>query len=432
MPSFTPFNRCETRCGKTGMTDLFTDIPDQPEPVTFEPTRRAGLIRLDRFASRTGAHYGTRRNYDLGPSMRSTVSALSPWIRHRLITEEEVLTSTLARHSPAASMKFIQEVFWRGYFKGWLEQHPSVWHSYQIGLKAAQHRLDANAHHNMDYLSAIQGDTGIACFDHWCRELKETGYLHNHARMWFASIWIFTLRLPWELGAQFFLNNLLDGDPASNTLSWRWVGGLHTKGKIYLARADNIAKYTNGAFAPVRQLAMSAEPLHEDEDHPFVPIRPAQPPAQSDYLLLVTGEDCRAEEFMTRNPKAVLGLVQPREAGQSAKPQAFRIGAVTDATMRLGEKHTVSVTDDWVAAIITAAQHAGTSKVLTPFAPVGPVATKLASITKPLAAAGIELHQQYRPYDAITWPHAAKGFFKLKKMIPNILSDLGHTRAQSV
>jgi deoxyribodipyrimidine photo-lyase len=65
------------------------------------------------------------------------------------------------------------------------------------------------------------------------QELVETGYLHNHARMWFASIWIFTLRLPWELGADFFLRHLLDGDAASNTLSWRWVAGLHTKGKHY-------------------------------------------------------------------------------------------------------------------------------------------------------------------------------------------------------
>ncbi len=78
-----------------------------------------------------------------------------------------------------------------------------------------------------------------------------TGYLHNHARMWFASIWIFTLRLPWELGADFFLRHLLDGDPASNTLSWRWVGGMQTMGKTYLARADNIATL-HGRAVPAR------------------------------------------------------------------------------------------------------------------------------------------------------------------------------------
>ncbi len=90
------------------------------------------------------------------------------------------------------------------------------------------------------------------------------GYLHNHARMWFASIWIFTLRLPWVLGADFFMRHLCDGDPASNTLSWRWVAGLHTRGKTYLARASNIATYTGGRFTPQdHDLAAFAPPLTE-------------------------------------------------------------------------------------------------------------------------------------------------------------------------
>ena len=94
--------------------DMFLAAPQQPETVKFDPTRHAGLERLDKFSSRIGAHYASRRNYDYGPAYRNSVSALSPWIRHRLITEEEVLTHTLARHSPAVAMKFIQEVFWRG------------------------------------------------------------------------------------------------------------------------------------------------------------------------------------------------------------------------------------------------------------------------------------------------------------------------------
>ncbi|MCK7502530.1 MAG: hypothetical protein MZW92_81430 [Comamonadaceae bacterium] len=87
--------------------------------------------------------------------------------------------------------------------------------------------------------------------------------LHNHARLWFASLWIFTLELPWALGADFFLRHLLDGDPASNTLSWRWVVGLQTPGKIYLARADNIARFTAGRFPAVTGLATAARPLRE-------------------------------------------------------------------------------------------------------------------------------------------------------------------------
>ena len=82
--------------------------------------------------------------------------------------------------------------------------------------------------------------------DAWTSELIDTGYLHNHARMWYASIWIHTLKLPWTLGAEFFLKHLLDGDVASNTLSWRWVAGLHTLGKFYLAQNSNICKFTAG------------------------------------------------------------------------------------------------------------------------------------------------------------------------------------------
>jgi deoxyribodipyrimidine photo-lyase len=304
-------------------SDLFPEAKDQPETITFEPTRQAGIARLNKFITRTGAHYSSQRNYDYGPSNRSSVSALSPWIKHRLITQEEVLTQTLAQHSISASMKFVQEVFWRSYFKGWMEQHPSVWHSYLNGLETAFEALERNKFRKTDYDEAIAGRTGIDCFDHWCDELKETGYLHNHARMWFASIWIFTLRLPWELGADFFLNHLIDGDAAANTLSWRWVGGLHTKGKTYLARPSNIAQFTDGRFNPVGRLSTTAEPLSEDVDHPYVPLSPARPMPQDDYVLLITSEDCQPESVDTGAQVGVIGLLQANDPKKSRQVHAF-------------------------------------------------------------------------------------------------------------
>jgi deoxyribodipyrimidine photo-lyase len=126
----------------------------------------------------------------------------------------------------------------------WLEQHPVVWRNYRNAVDNLAARLEADPNLNQRYVAAISGQTGIACFDAWVDELIETGYPHNHARMWFASIWLFRLRRPWQLGVDFFYRHLLDGDPASNTLGWRWVCGLHTKGKAYLARAANIAKFT--------------------------------------------------------------------------------------------------------------------------------------------------------------------------------------------
>ena len=406
--------------------DLFPEAKYQSEAVTFEPTRQAGIARLKKFITRTGAHYASQRNYDYGPTNRNSVSALSPWIKHRLITQEEVLTQTLAHHSLSASMKFVQEVFWRSYFKGWMEQHPSVWHSYLNSLETALEALERDKFRKTDYDEAIAGRTGIDCFDHWCDELKETGYLHNHARMWFASIWIFTLRLPWELGADFFLNHLIDGDAAANTLSWRWVGGLHTKGKSYLARPSNIAQFTDGRFDPVGQLSPTAEPLIEDMDHPYVPLSLVQPIPQDEYVLLITSEDCQPESFTTGAQIGVLGLLSATDPKQSTQVRAFEKGAVQDAISRSSQTlATVATTQDWGAALIEAAQKAGTNQIITPWAAIGPIATQLDATKAALEKAGIHVHQQQRTYDTLTWPHATKGFFKLKKKIPNILNDLG-------
>lgn len=401
------------------------------DPVAFQPTRVAGLERLRAFAPMTASHYAMRRNYVSGPDVFDTVSALSPWIRYRLITEAEVLEHVLVQHAPDAAMKFIQEVFWRGYFKGWLEQHPSVWSSYQADLKSAHNGLQQNMHRATDYQCAVQGRTGITCFDHWAQELQETGYLHNHVRMWFASIWIFTLRLPWELGADFFLRNLVDGDPASNTLSWRWVAGLHTKGKHYLARPDNIAKYTHGAFEPKDALAVSAEPLVENCDHPLVPLDLKAPCVPENALRLVTAEDCTSDITFSNATGGVLGLCCPRAEGESKRVHQFRCGAVNDALQRLAMPSAALETEDWTEAIICAAERAGTTHIATSFAPTGPIATKLAKIQKDLSTAGLSLHQQHCAYDQVTWPHATKGFFKLKKKLPQILAALGHSHAET-
>jgi len=210
----------------------------------------AGRERLSCFLPYAAGAYAKRRNYDLGPNDRSNISALSPWIRNRLLLETDVLSQVLKQHRFEDAEKFVQEVFWRGYYKGWLEQHPEVWLRYSASVNHQLDSIETDAGLAERYDQALSASTGIDCFDAWTKELKSTGYLHNHSRMWFASIWVFTLGLPWELGADFFLRHLLDGDPASNTCSWRWVAGLHTAGKTYLARASNIAKYTEQRFNP--------------------------------------------------------------------------------------------------------------------------------------------------------------------------------------
>jgi len=216
--------------------------------MNFIPTRASALEKLDYFIENGLKDYSKARNFDFGPDKRDNTSCLSPYISHGAINEIEVIKKSLNKFSFSKNEKFIQEVLWRTYWKGWLELRPNVWTDFLVELNSIKNKYKDNE----NYLNAIEGNTNIECFNYWVKELKDTNYLHNHTRMWFASIWIFTLDLPWQLGAEFFLKHLLDGDPASNTLGWRWVAGIQTQGKHYLASEWNIKKFTNNRFNQIK------------------------------------------------------------------------------------------------------------------------------------------------------------------------------------
>ena len=239
---------CRSDCS----SDMTIDILNNPGL-----NRLNAITRFEAMLPKLGKSYAANRNFDRGKGKHGSVTILSPWIRHRVILEQEIVGRVLTAHGFLKAEKFIQEVFWRTYWKGWLEMRPSVWTDYLT--ERDQALLDLAEDNSLS--NALAGETGIDCFDYWVQELKETNYLHNHARMWFASIWVFTLKLPWTIGADLFMRFLLDGDPASNTLSWRWVAGLQTQGKNYLARAGNIEKYTEGRFNPQNKLATVADPI---------------------------------------------------------------------------------------------------------------------------------------------------------------------------
>ena len=398
----------------------------------FIPTREAGLKRLKEFAPFAGETYSNERNFDFSFTKKNSVSALSPWIKHRLITEEEVLIEILKYHSPHSAMKFIQEVFWRGYFKGWLEQHPTVWPHHNEKLIKEYTKLENNKFIKENYMSAINGETGIECFDFWCEQLKSTGYLHNHVRMWFASIWVFTLKLPMELGADFFMLHLIDADAASNTLSWRWVSGLHTKGKAYAARASNIEKFTNGQFNPSGQLVEDINPLTENIDHPLVTLPQLDKSIQKDAVLLVTEEDCSPETSLETKDLEVkilplyLEKKYPRWIEPNNSVRFFSNTAVQNTCQRLGQLGVEKIDKTkWTDAILEASDRLGTKTIIIPKVPVGAVKSKLRKVKKNLAEHDIYIYEHYKNYDMYTWQHASKGFFKLKKQIPNILNQLG-------
>ncbi len=401
--------------------------------ASAEPTRAAGLRRLDHFAANAGSRYTKSRNFDFGPGRRDNVSMLSPYVRHRLVLEQELLETTLKRHTPTAANKFVDEVFWRAYYKGWLEHRPRVWTDYRSDVTGLIRDLESNAGLLDRYNDAVDGNTGIECFDAWVDELVSTGYLHNHARMWFASIWVFTLSLPWQLGADFFYRHLIDGDPASNTLSWRWVCGLHTQGKTYRARASNIARFTDNRFDPRGQLATSAPPLVESRVYPAeeLPAPQSLPPGRRFGLLITEEDGCPDALLDGQEPVTILGALatkarSPLPVGAAAT--AFAAAAVADAVARttrsLGIDGELSKSDDWPSLLVEWAMKHQLDTIATAYTPVGPAAELLTIASDALGRRGIELVQLRRPYDDATWPHAQRGYFTLKKQIPAILDRL--------
>jgi deoxyribodipyrimidine photo-lyase len=387
------------------------------------PTRAAGLARLAAFAPRAGHAYAAGRNEDPGPDQPGATSGLSPWIRHRLVTEQEVAAAALIAHGPEAAGKFLQEVFWRTYWKGWLELRPAIWSDYRRKVAEAQEALATDAALRARHDAAVEGRTGIACFDAWATELRETGTLHNHARMWFASIWAFTLRLPWVLGADHFLRHLRDGDAASNTLSWRWVIGTQTRGKPYVARAENIARYTAGRFDPAGQLDEDPTPILEAEPPGARPLPPAAPAPDGPVALLLHEDDLAPESLDLGNAeiRAIAGFAVPRArspAGCTDLIAAWTEAALDDAIARAARHFDVPVTR--LAPNEVAAWTAGAT-IVTPWAPVGWTADTLADIE---ATQGLRLHRLRRPWDSLCWPHATRGFFPFRERIPGLLRAL--------
>ncbi|EAQ27949.1 DNA photolyase-like protein [Erythrobacter sp. NAP1] len=407
--------------------------------MTFTPDRKAGLDRLAEFAPRSGSAYASNRNYDDGvpeDGMLSNVSQLSPWLHAGLLSEREVILAALNEHGPGKAEKFIAEVFWRVYFKGYLEQRPSVWDAYKQGRDGALIAVENNSGLAKVYEEAVAGRTGIEAFDQWVRELVQTGYLHNHARMWFASVWIFTLKLDWQLGADFFLRHLMDGDAASNTLSWRWVAGLHTKGKNYAARASNIKRYTerrDGGPLSAEGLNEDPEPLSEETEHQRqkldLPEAPPEDAFDAPFALLLHDEAASHVPLdLPKAPAAVIGAARPkaRSTGEVGELAAkFATGAVENGAAEAASAFDCpALTWEAGANLKDLISEVGVERLAVPYLPTGWTRDALMPGIAPLAEAGSTI-TLLGDLDRLTWPHARAGFFRVKKEIPGILGELG-------
>ena len=376
--------------------------------MIFEASRVKALNQLNNFVENNLGGYSKLRNFDFGPEKRSNVSCLSPYITHGIINEQEVIQKSLSKFSFSKNEKFIQEVLWRTYWKGWLELRPNVWADYLIELNQIKNEFKDNK----DYIAAIEGKTKVDCFNEWVKELKENNYLHNHTRMWFASIWIFTLELPWQLGAEFFMQHLYDGDAASNTLGWRWVAGVQTQGKHYLASEWNIKKFTNNRFQNIK-LNENAPPKVSEKSYQIIKQDFNNPQKIENKNLLIFENNLSFEitDFKENNFKKIY-LVSNKNENRaiklSEKLVKFKSHLIEDQVQRLKNQ---SID----CQIIDISELTNIENYYGLYPTVGENLDFLNSNN-------LKIDFLYRNLDQLAWQYCNKGFFNFKNYIPKIVS----------
>ena len=374
--------------------------------MNFETSRSSALNKLNSFIENDILNYNSKRNFDFGIKNRNNVSCLSPYITHRLITEYETVKKVLLKHPFQKVDKFIQEIFWRIYWKGWLELRPKVWSDFTGDLK------DINEDDN--YKKAINGETQIKCFNDWVKELKENNYLHNHTRMWFASIWIFTLNLPWQKGAEFFIKNLLDGDAASNTLSWRWVAGLQTKGKHYVAQSWNINKFTNNKYQNVK-LNEKVSPLTDVRDYKITPLSLNFEDNFNENLIVFENElnleNRKLKDY--KNIYLILLSNDVRKIKLEKRVFEFKLKMINDQKKRFNQ---IQVYDE--KKFKTLIEKVKYFDVIYPC--IGENYSYLNNIEK---TRNLKLNFILRDEDRFSWQFSSKGFFNFKNNIPKIITS---------
>ncbi len=378
--------------------------------MNFEPSRAKALDKLNNFVENNLSEYSKLRNFDFGPENRSNVSCLSPYITHGIISEKEIINKSLSKFSFSKNEKFIQEVLWRTYWKGWLELRPNVWTDYIVELN----KIREDFKNNQNYINAIEGKTNIECFNVWVNELKENNYLHNHTRMWFASIWIFTLELPWQLGAEFFMQHLYDGDAASNTLGWRWVAGVQTQGKHYLASEWNIKKFSNNRFNNIK-LNENAPPKVSEKTYPIVKQDFSSEKIDDRNLLIFENNlSFETTDFQNNKFKKIY-IISNKNENRSIKLSGK---VIKFKSLLINDQKQILKNNSIACEVIDISEIKNINeKVIALYPTVGENLDYLNSNN-------YKLDFLYRKLDQYSWQYCNKGFFNFKNYIPKIITTL--------
>ena len=383
----------------------------------------------DKFISylpNVGKYYENKRNYSVDfETNKNTTSLLSPYIRYRAISEEKILKQVLQKHGPRKAEKYIQEIFWRTYWKGWLEHRPEVYSNYLI----EKNKLYEEFKNKKYYLNAVNANTNLTFFNTWVNDLKNNGYLHNHIRMWFASIWIFTLKLPWQLGADFFMQNLLDGDPASNTLSWRWSAGIQTKGKNYIARKKNIEKYSNVKLKFNEVLEENAEPLIDNKDYKINDLKTYKILHINDIynIIIPTDEINILKDLNITNCNSFVGYPIEDYNDHYFNNKILQhiknlvISSFSNDKINVNIKIKISF-DNYYEELVKWIIENNVKVVHLPYVTEG----NWKNIYKKIITKypDINFIKFNRNYDINSWIYSKKGYFKFKQNIPEIIKNL--------
>lgn len=175
--------------------------------------------------------YSKTRNF-----LDGKVTMLSRYFTHGILNPADVISTIIAKHGADACGKLLSEFAWREYYQ-------RVWQAREQSI------FDDIKHDQSPVISGeipeavLEAETGIDVIDQAISELIETGYMHNHARMWLASIVVNLGQTNWRMPAKWLFYHLLDGDPASNTLSWQWIAGSFSHRK-YIANQENLNRYS--------------------------------------------------------------------------------------------------------------------------------------------------------------------------------------------
>ena len=369
------------------------------------PTNKNNLLKhLKNFSQNEILNYSSKRNYDLG-TPHNNVSKLSPFLKRRFISEEEVLRIVLKNNEMKNIQKFIDEVFWRTYWRGWLETHPWVYSDYKSNKEDV----------------IIPHKTGIECFDHWVEELIDTGYLHNHSRMWFASIWIFTLGFSWQSGAKFFEDNLLDFCPASNTLSWRWVAGIQTIGKPYIARAENVKEFTKDRFYPKNQLKenlnLNFENLSNGKALQFNGTKFQLSGNEENIGLLLNKNDLSINQYFDEKSIKYSSCLYVTKHGKKLIDN-FQNSLHLDICNNVDD---IILTNNF-EQIYEWLKDKKIKNLVIPYETIGNEIFTNKNFLNKLDSLNVNYKFHLRDWDYNAFPHCTKGFFNFKKMISEIIT----------